>query len=62
MLPSVRAYQATPCWQPVGVPRGIVVAPSRSTAAPGATAEKSSFGQPGVPAAVASTTRVSVVW
>src|ERR1019366_6927397 len=55
-LPTVRAYQATPCRHPVGAPRGNVVAPSRSTAAPGAVAAKSSLGQPGVPASVASIT------
>src|SRR5437763_2866146 len=55
-VPSVRAYQATPWAQPLSVPGGKVVAPSSSTAAPGATAAKSSFGQPGVPGSVASVT------
>src|SRR5215469_4142614 len=53
--PSVRAYQATPCTHPVTVPDGKVVQPSSSTAAPGATAAKSSLGQPGVPGSLDST-------
>src|SRR5215471_14789168 len=61
--PSVRAYQATPCTHPMSVPGGHVVQPSSSTAAPGATAAKSSLGQPGVPGSVASTTRIGqLLW
>src|ERR1022692_234731 len=58
VVPRVRAYQATPWTHPVSVPWGTVVAPSRSTAAPGATAAKSSFGQPGVPGSVARVTHM----
>src|SRR5580704_6499233 len=56
--PRARAYQATPCRHPVLAPRGVVVQPSSSTAAPGAAAAKSSLGQPGVPGSVASSTRI----
>ena len=52
-VPRVRAYQATPWTHPVSAPRGVVVQPSSRTAAPGATAAKSSLGQPGVPGSVA---------
>src|ERR1035437_2278711 len=58
VVPRGLAYQATPWTHPVSAPRGRVVAPSRSTAAPGATAAKSSFGQPGVPGSVARVTRM----
>ena len=36
-VPRVRAYQATPCRHPVSAPRGVVVQPSKSTAAAGPT-------------------------
>ena len=60
-VPSARAYQATPCSHPVSACRGTVVAPSRSTAAPGPAQTKSSFGQPGVPGSLASITRTAPV-
>ena len=47
-----------PLQAPGGAPRGVVGAPSSSTAAPGAAAAKSSFGEPGVPGSVASSTRI----
>src|SRR6516225_4074087 len=62
-LPRVRAYQATLCTHPMSLSLGTVVQPSSRMAAPGATAAKSSLGQPGVPGSLASTTRIGqLLW
>src|SRR5438094_995312 len=56
--PSVRAYQAMPCTQPMP-DSGSYPAPSSSTTAPGTTAAKSSFGRSAAPGSLASSTCMS---